>query len=223
MAEATLAISMVRPGERWTARTVDAIGLADGHWEEAVDGRVLVGNGRPVAGVAVRSAATRGRVGRIEVRSDAMMNGYLGDAEAVLEDGWLRTRDLGRVVDGQIYVSGRTDDVVIVGGRNFYASDLELAVTGVGGIRPDGAVVIDDLAGRYIVVAERRSSVEREHLAERIRTALVRHAGPGPSAVIFVSRGSLPRTPSGKPQRYRVQALRDRGALEVEGEVEFAP
>jgi acyl-CoA synthetase (AMP-forming)/AMP-acid ligase II len=222
LAEATLAVSMVRPGERWTTRTVDPIALAGGHWEEVKEGRVLVGNGRPVEGVEVRSAAPRPRVGPIEVRSEAMMTGYVRDHDAVIEDGWLRTRDLGQVVGGQVYVSGRADDVVIVGGRNFYASDLELAATRVDGIRPGGAVVIDDQAGRYIVVAERHVNVDPERVAEKVRTALVRNAGPGPSAVIFVSRGSLPKTPSGKPQRYRVQALHDGGALEVEGAVEFA-
>jgi acyl-CoA synthetase (AMP-forming)/AMP-acid ligase II len=223
LAEATLAVSMVRPGERWTTRTVDRVALANGTWEEAEDGRVLVGNGRPVTGVEVRTAAPVGRIGPLEVRSEAMMSGYVGEAEGAPEDGWLRTRDLGRVVDGEVYVTGRTDDVIIVGGRNFHAPDLELAASGVGdGIRPGGVVVIDDQAGRYVVVAERRSNLEPERAAERIRTALVRQAGPGPSAVLFVSRGSLPKTPSGKPQRYRVQALHDRGALEVEGVVEFA-
>jgi acyl-CoA synthetase (AMP-forming)/AMP-acid ligase II len=221
LAEATLAVSMVRPGERWTTRTVDPAALADGNWQEVETGRVLVGNGRPVAGVEVRAAAPASGVGPIEIRSTALMEGYLGATSSPTADGWLQTHDLGRIVDRQVYIAGRADDVIVVGGRNLFAPDLERAIGTVEGIRRDNALVLDDQEGRYLVVAERRSAHDPALTAQQVRATLVRRVALGPSAVIFVARGSLPRTPSGKPQRHRVRALREAGGLMVEAQVEF--
>jgi acyl-CoA synthetase (AMP-forming)/AMP-acid ligase II len=221
LAEATLGVSMVRPGDRWTSRTVDPAALADGSWEEVEDGRILVGNGQPLSGVEVRVAGPPGRVGPIEIRSPALMDGYVGAAMPTTGDGWLRTHDLGYLDGEEVYVSGRADDIIVVGGRNLYAQDLELEVERVKGIRPNNVVAIDDDEGRYLVVAESLPGVDPRPLAEQVRASLVRRVALGPSAVVFVRRGSLPKTPSGKPQRHKVRALRAVDGLEAHATVEF--
>jgi acyl-CoA synthetase (AMP-forming)/AMP-acid ligase II len=221
LAEATLAVSMVRPGEQWRSVEVDPFALVDGEWREAGDGRPLVGNGRPVRDVAVRVAGGA-VVGPLEIRTPAAALGYVGADEPLLVDGWLRTNDVGAVVDGQVYVAGRVDDVLAVGGRKLHARELELAAATVPGVRADAVAVVDDEAGRYAVVAERRAGADAPELAAEVRELLVTRVGLGPSSVVFVTRGTLPKTPSGKTQRHRVRALRAARTLEVEAEVDFA-
>jgi acyl-CoA synthetase (AMP-forming)/AMP-acid ligase II len=223
LAEATLGVSMVRPGDRWKVLKVDAEALARGDWQEVGErevGREVVSSGRALPGVEVRSPA--GRVGPIEIRSPSLMAGYLGgSARPASASGWYRTHDLGRVIDDQVYVVGRMDDMLIVGGKNVYAHDLESVAVDVSGMRPNAVVAIDDDDGRYELVLERRHGIQPRALAESVRAALVNRGQIGPSAVVFVRRGSLPKTPSGKLQRHRIRVLRATDALDTEATVEF--
>jgi acyl-CoA synthetase (AMP-forming)/AMP-acid ligase II len=90
-----------------------------------------------------------GAIGEIQVRSDCMLTGYFErpdlTAEAVL-DGWYRTGDLGCVIDGDLYVTGRIKDLIIVGGKNIHPQDLEAEANEVPGLRPGRAVAfgVDD-------------------------------------------------------------------------------
>jgi acyl-CoA synthetase (AMP-forming)/AMP-acid ligase II len=113
------------------------------------------------------------------------------------------------------------DDMLIVGGKNVYAHDLESVAVDVSGMRPNAVVAIDDDDGRYELVLERRHGIQPRALAESVRAALVNRGQIGPSAVVFVRRGSLPKTPSGKLQRHRIRVLRATDALDTEATVEF--
>ena len=97
-------------------------------------GRDLVSVGQPLAGQRVRITDSSGQtlgedeVGQIQVAGPCVMRGYFDDrpaTESALADGWLRTGDLGFVSGDHLYVSGRTKDIVIKLGRNYYCDDLE--------------------------------------------------------------------------------------------------
>ena len=146
-------------------------------------------------------------VGEIEIRGASVTPGYYRrpDVDAVtFHDGWLRTGDLGYLVNGELVVCGRIKDVIILGGRNVYPQDVERAVNHVDGVRA-GNVIAFGTEGRrgkeaLVVVAETKES---EHRAIRgaISQAVYGVVGMPPEDVVLVAPGTLPKTSSGKLQR----------------------
>ena len=98
---------------------------------------------------------------------------------------------------------------------------LEGSISGKGGIRYGGAAAVEDGDGGFAVVAETAEVPDPRQIADAVRDMLVRATGLAPSAIIFVPRGSLPKTPSGKLQRYRVRSLLHNGQLELIATVRF--
>src|SRR5213078_977719 len=97
-------------------------------------------------------------VGEICLRSPSVMSGYWSDPDAtekVMQDGWLRTGDLGFCRDGELFVCGRLKDMIIVGGVNLFPDDYEQSLRSVEGIRR-GNIVAFGLADaeRMVVIAE---------------------------------------------------------------------
>jgi fatty-acyl-CoA synthase len=151
------------------------------------------------------------QVGEIRLRGEAVTPGYLTmDGPVATQDaeGWLATGDLGYLVDGQIVICGRRKDVIIMGGRNIYPTDIERAATAVEGVRAGNAVAVRIDAGsrreRFAVVVESKlagdAEVERslaKEVAARVRDAVDMR----PYAVVVLPAGSLPKTPSGKVKR----------------------
>jgi acyl-CoA synthetase (AMP-forming)/AMP-acid ligase II len=213
MAEASLAVTMVRPEERWRAAACDP------------DGPEVVSCGVPLRGLEVRAPDGGGAAGPIAVRGASLLDGYLGrDAPALDGDGWLATSDLGFLRAGELHVVGRADDVLVIAGRKVAPEPLEETAAGHEAVRPGSCAAIPDGSGGYVVVAERRRASARADLREAcrwIRRELAVRRGAAPSAVLIVSPGSIPRTPSGKLQRRRLGQLRGRGELAVETELQF--
>lgn len=217
LAEATVGVSAVRPHERWSAVAVDADDLAVGGWSPTVDGGVrLVSNGRPLDGVAVRVDPGAGTgVGRLQVSGPSLASGCSGQGSIDIADGWLTTSDLGWIDDaGEVFVVGRADDLIILGGRNVHPEQLEASVQREGLARASGCAVVPDVDG-YAVVSERprQPRPPDPSLCRSIRKAVVGEAGIGPRQVVLVPRGWLPRTVTGKIQRRAVAADLARGAL----------
>jgi fatty-acyl-CoA synthase len=149
-------------------------------------------------------------VGRIMVRGPSIMSGYYQQpgktAEVLAADGWLDTGDIGYVVDGEVVVTGRHKDMIIVNGRNIWPQDIERIVErqpelrsqdasafGVPG--PGGAEVA------AVVVQCNTDDVEvRESLINRIRGDLLEELGIA-CLIELVPRHTLPRTSSGKLSR----------------------
>jgi acyl-CoA synthetase (AMP-forming)/AMP-acid ligase II len=161
-----------------------------------------------------RIAGGSSGLGAIEVTGRSMFSGYVGAGPPFRAGGWFRTGDLGILIDGQLYLAGRYDDRIIVAGRNVDATQIEASVSGKGGIRHGGAAAVEDDEGGFVVVAETAEVPDPRQIADAVRDTLVRATGLAPSAVIFVPRRSLPKTPSGKLQRYRVRSLIRTGQLE---------
>jgi acyl-CoA synthetase (AMP-forming)/AMP-acid ligase II len=156
-----------------------------------------------------------GEIGTITIRSRSRAEGYLGRPDATARafgaDGRLYTSDRGFVRDGELYVVGRVDDVIVHGGRNLHARDAEELLGTVAGVRPQSAVLLDEPAedtARLVVVAEPMVSAEElSTLARSLATATHRATGARIDRCVFVKRGAIPRTPSGKLQRFRARAL----------------
>ncbi len=217
MAEATLAVSMVRPAEPWQSLTVDDATADGGDLE-------VVSCGGPLRGLEVRAPDRSRGPGPIAIRGATLLTGYLGEARPALRDGWLETNDIGFLSDGELFVMGRADDVIIVAGRKFYPEELELTVGDHPALRPGNCAAIPDDSGGFVVVAERRRNEQPPDLAEVcrwVRRELATRHGVAPAAVMVVSPGTLPKTPSGKLQRQRLRLLRRQSRLSVEADLQF--
>jgi acyl-CoA synthetase (AMP-forming)/AMP-acid ligase II len=219
LAEASLAVTVPRPGAPVRVESVDRAELAAGRAVPTQDSGaaqfVCVGEALPAHQVMIvddhGAKLDDHRIGHVVVRGPSVTSGYFHDPEAskrILCDGWLWTGDLGYLVAGALFVTGRAGDLIIVRGHNYHAEDLERIVEGVEGARV-GAVVAfavydeDQACDRVVVVCETRETGEDEQqaLAARVFEAVSEAAGLKIAEVILVKPGTLPKTPTGKRQR----------------------
>src|SRR5262249_50094428 len=149
---------------------------------------------------------------RIFLRGDDIVRRYFGSDENPQAGGWLDTGDLGFVLDGEVYVTGREKDVIIRGGANVHAHDVEEA--GVRGVpdRAQRAVAVavpraDDLRDEVVVGVEVRRDTLPEGFAGAVRRAVAQHVGLQVDQVLVLPKGAIPRTTSGKTQRGQARAL----------------
>jgi fatty-acyl-CoA synthase len=189
----------------------------------------FVSCGRPLPGYRVRIVDGAGRPlgerveGRIEFRGPSMTSGYFHDSEAtraVLHDGWMDSGDLGYLAEGELYVSGRSKDLIIKAGRNLYPTELEEVVGDLPGIRK-GCVAAFGLPSeqlgteRLVVVAETRERGEQAR--ERLRAAIIDRVtavlGLPPDEVVLAPPGAVRKTSSGKIRRSATREAHVRGGL----------
>ncbi len=181
---------------------------------DASDTSTLVASvGVPLEGVEV-DILGRKDVGEVRVRSPSLSDGYLNAPKATAErftpDGLL-TGDLGFLYDGSLYITGRKSDLLVVGGRNVYARDLEAAIMALGDIRWGSCAVVvvnEGVEPRLVAVVEPiKNHPAFSMLAGRMATAVRSAAGVRLSECVFLGEGRFPKTPSGKPQRFRCQEI----------------
>ncbi len=241
MAEATLLVTG-GPLARVVTIPVDAAALGR-HRVVASDpgnpkARTLVASGEVLDGVTVRvvdpdslTPAPDDSVGELWVRSPGVGIGYWKQDEATRgtfgailpddPDPWLRTGDLGFLRDGQLFVTGRCKDLLILRGVNHYPHDLEASCEAAAGdavIRGGVAAFAIERNGReeLVLLAEAGRRPPEGHAAtlEVIRRALLDTHDLAPSAIHLVRPGSIPRTSSGKLQRHACRRLVEEGAIE---------
>jgi fatty-acyl-CoA synthase len=224
LSEAALAVTFSDIARPFVARRFDRDLLAGaGRAVESPDGREVASVGTAVPGVEVRVIGRTGErmpdgtVGEIECRSPSLMDGYLGqprETQAAIVGGWLKTGDLGFVCEGELYVSGRAKDMLLLKGRNHAPEDVERAADAVPGIRtgcvtavswlPEGA---DSERLLVLVEAQRQVAAARyPEIADACLRAVAASTGLVPDAVRVLPPGTLPRTSSGKLRRQ--EALR---------------
>ena len=223
LAESTLVVSCSPPEEEPRFVSPADIPVAE---RSGIDlpTRRLVSCGRIVEGAQVRIRGPlgedlpEGSVGQIHLAGPWISSGYWQWADDRRgDDGALATGDLGFVRDGEVFICGRTKDMIIVGGRNLYPKDYEEAAELVDGIR-SGNVIAFSLPDteRMVIVAEGRGDTASLHLlAQQLRERLRASTDHAPEEVVLVRSGTLPKTSSGKRQR---RACRDRylsGELQV--------
>jgi fatty-acyl-CoA synthase len=218
MAEATVGITFPEPGKGMVVDSVDARVLETDGYAAAVDhtapgSRRLPFLGKAIDGLELRvvdpstGAPLRDReAGELQVRGSSVTPGYFRNEKAtaaVFDGDWLRTGDLGYLVDGELIICGRLKDVIIVGGRNVFPEDIERAAADVEGVRA-GNVIAFGTPGRkgresIVVVAETRAD-DAEPVREAVSTRVMDAVGVS-AEVVLVRPGSLPKTSSGKLQR----------------------
>ncbi|MFN3429758.1 MAG: hypothetical protein ACK46X_07375, partial [Candidatus Sericytochromatia bacterium] len=177
---------------------------------------VHVSVGRALPGYQLRIASPDGttlpdrHVGDIQLQGPSVMAGYLNDpvaTAAAFQDGWLRTGDLGYLVDGELHVVGRLKDMILKGGRNYAPQDLESPAQDVEGIRKGcvAAFGVPDLASgteSVVIVAETRQPAHTHAaLARDVARQVAEAVGLKPDTVLLVAPGTIPKTSSGKLQR----------------------
>jgi len=204
----------------------DARGLA-GLPERAQE---IVSVGRPLPGfrLSVRDPQGRelppGRVGRLWVSGPSLMQGYLGDPEGTaraLRAGWLDTGDLGFLDDGELYLTGRAKDLIILRGRNHSPAEIEQAVDSLPGARAGCAVAVSWLpegaTGEVLALFLERSrhatTAELAALPDACRGAVLAATGLALDRLEILAPGTLPRTSSGKLQRSETLRLHLAGKL----------
>jgi acyl-CoA synthetase (AMP-forming)/AMP-acid ligase II len=237
LSEATLMVSSGRRGQGPRVESFARGQLVSGHAERSHDpdepAVLLASSGRPSSGCEVRvvepAGATpvdEGVVGEIWVTGPSVARGYWQAEEATraafenrLDGGstYLRTGDLGFLLEGELFVTGRSKDVIVTAGQKHFAEQIEATIEGCHLLlRPGcGAVFSIDSVGEERVVAaweldERESANAPLDLAEvcaQIRRVVAEHHLLPLGGVVLTRSGSLPKTPSGKMRRQACRAL----------------
>jgi len=193
--------------------------------------RAVVSVGKPLESVEVRVTDVKNRqleegfLGEVIVRGPSVMEGYFGNPDETAKTivkGWLYSGDLGFILDGNLYIAGRKKDMIIKAGRNYFAEDVEVAASGVKGIRPGGLCAIaienpDRGTEDMVLIAEISKGADQAGLRDRIRTQVFEATGCRPDQVVLVPPRSLPKTSSGKLQRFKTQALYLDGMISYRG------
>lgn len=225
MAETVFAVTQTGAGAVPTVRIVDRAQLQ--HTQRAVvpspDAVSVelssVGRPLPLLEVSVRSSSGAtlpdSTVGEICVRGACLFDGYFRDPDPgrdIWFDEWYRTGDLGFLDAGELYVTGRRADLLIINGRNFYAHDIEAIVHAVPGVKEGRAVAIgvyhQDIGSEQLVVLSETSDdpAHAQHidtLASRVRIAVMEGLGVAVTRFVPVPAGWLEKTTSGKVSRER--------------------
>ena len=136
---------------------------------------------------------------------------------------YLRTGDLGFLSDGQLFVTGRLKDLIIIRGRNHYPQDIEKTVErSHPALRPNSwaAFSVKDGQERLVVVQEMepRRQASTNEVIKAIRRAVAENHEVNVSAVVLVKAGSVPKTSSGKVQRGTCRSLFSDGLLKAVAE-----
>ncbi|MBN2799864.1 MAG: fatty acyl-AMP ligase [Deltaproteobacteria bacterium] len=233
MAEATLAITLVPTDRMWATRAVEASAFeADGTATTPEQGATVlehVSCGFPHAGheVAVFHAETgeqlpEGREGELCLRGPSVAHGYFKNPEATsaaFRNGWLHTGDLGYMNQGEVYVTGRMKDLIILNGRNLHPQSIEWVAAEVEGVRK-GNVVAFSRRGAHseeLVIALETRSEDHAGLSARVKEQVQAQLQAPVAEVVCLEPGTLPKTSSGKLQRRKTQQLYTKGTLGKEG------
>jgi acyl-CoA synthetase (AMP-forming)/AMP-acid ligase II len=227
-------INAEEPGERVTS-AVSCGRPGSGHSVIAVDPDSLVRVSASQVGELWVSGPSvpQGYWGFPQESADTF-EGYLSDTN---EGPYLRTGDLGFIHDGEVYLTGRLKDLIIIAGRNHYPSDIELTVQKSGApVRPGSCVAISERVEgneELVIVSE----VDMRKLPENalsddgsdsqslgefwaaaaraVRGAISKAHGLSVRSIVFVEAQSLEKTSSGKPRRRHYQQLYREGGLSI--------
>ncbi|WP_454279526.1 fatty acyl-AMP ligase [Sphingomonas sp. Marseille-Q8236] len=223
LAEATLAVSIMPPGEGIRVELVEETQLSGGArgTDRPQRFRAIVNCGKPARDMVIEireedgTPLPDGAIGKVWCKGPSVMVGYFRDQEATdacLVDGWLDTGDMGYMSKGYIYIVGRAKDMIIVNGRNHWPQDIEWAVEQLPGFKAGdiAAFAITTPGGEETpaVLVQCRSSDDEERLRLRDEIRERVRAVTGMNCVIeLIPPRTLPRTSSGKLSRAKARNL----------------
>jgi acyl-CoA synthetase (AMP-forming)/AMP-acid ligase II len=226
LAESTLVVTCTSRGRGPTVRSFTPTSLAAGKVEPAAqdDGVPLVGCGEPgdmrvrIVDPATDVEVDDGTIGEIRVAGPSLAAGYHGDPAATRatfvtgpDDRWLRTGDLGFLLDGQLFVTGRLKELIIIRGRNLYPHDIEFSAREA---HPDAgrsaAFGVPDADGdeHVVLVQEMRRAAQADpgEFTEAVLDAVTRQFGV-PVSIVVVRPNTIRHTTSGKVRRGHMRDL----------------
>jgi len=204
---------------------------------EAEGARELVGSGGNLLDQQIvivdpdsRTRCPDNRVGEVWVSGPSIAEGYwqrpveteatfkarLADTE---EGPFLRTGDLGFLVDGELFITGRLKDLIIIRGVNYYPQDIEFSVESADpGLRPSaGAAFVVQEHGRERLVivheAARRRDLDFKAIFAAVRARVAAEHDLAVDAIVLLKAGRIPKTSSGKIQRHACRDAYQRGTL----------
>ena len=235
LAEASLAVSFPPPGAPYKYVIVDRRSLGVGSEARHVDAGdpsalKLMCEGTPIPYTSVRlvddagDEVPTGTVGHLLMRGDNVTRGYFNNAEAnataLAADGWLRTGDLALMLDGEVYVTGRSKEIIFVNGQNYYPHDLESILQAepgleLGKVAAAGArAPVAETDELVLFVLHRGRIADFLPLATRAMHLVNEHAGVEVARVVPVKR--MPKTTSGKLQRTALAQAYEAGEFDAE-------
>lgn len=220
LAENVFAVTQSRLGEQVPFEMVDRHLFERDHVAKPVShqkGLAILSSGRPIQGTDVQIVDDAGEklpdrfLGEIIIQSDCLFRGYYQredlNAQAFRE-GWFLSGDLGYLAEGNLYVTGREKDLIIVGGRNIYPQDLEAIASSVEGVHPGRVcafgVYREELGTEAVVMvaeSELEGQAARRELKEKVRLEVNRGSDVVLSRLQIVDPGWLFKTSSGKIAR----------------------
>jgi fatty-acyl-CoA synthase len=223
LAEATLAVSIMPPGEGIVVELVEETQLSGGTAEGGRPQRYrsIVNCGKPVKDMEVQIREEDGTplpekaIGKVWCRGPSVMVGYFRDdaaTDACMKDGWLDTGDMGYLSEGYVYIVGRAKDMIIINGKNHWPQDIEWAVEQLPGFKAGdiAAFAITTPGGEetpaVLVQCRTSDDEERSRLRDDIRERVRSVTGMN-CVVELVPPRTLPRTSSGKLSRAKARNL----------------
>ena len=225
LAEATLAVSLMPPGEGIRLELVEESelsGVGTPAQERPRRYRAIVNCGKAVEGMELQIRDDSGAIlpdrgiGKVYCRGTSVMVGYFRDQEStdacLTPDGWLDTGDMGYLSSDYIFIVGRAKDMIIINGRNHWPQDIEWAVEQLPGFKSGdiAAFAITGPSGEetpaVLVHCRTSDEGERSRLRDDIRERVRAITGISPVVELIPPR-SLPRTSSGKLSRTKARNL----------------
>lgn len=177
----------------------------------------LVSVGYPLVGQEVRIVGENGRtlnereVGEILVKSPSLTSGYFKNPRATretIQDGWLHTGDMGFILNGMLFISGRKKEMIIKRGKNIYPYDVERIASTVKGVRLGCCAAFamhNEAQGTEDLILVCESTIkdrdELVRLRQNIQSEILAKLGIAPDDIMLVPKGTIPKTTSGKTQR----------------------
>lgn len=226
MAETVFAVSQSSANVTPRVVRVDPAAIREAHQrviKVPEGGAEFVSNGASIEGIEVRIDTPDGPVniipgassehaGELQLRGGFVFSGYYRNPEqtatAFTEDGWYRTGDIGFADNGEIFICGRTKELMIVHGKNYYVGDVEQIVSTIEGIKPGRAVVFDVFdpktdSDECVIMAETdvTDQVALRGIKRKIRESVAKRLTLQVRSIDLVDVGTLVKTTSGKMSR----------------------
>lgn len=158
-------------------------------------------------------------VGEVVFRSPMMMRGYLGQEDSGMsEDGWFATGDVGYLVDGELFITGRVKEIIISRGHKYHPEDIERAAADSVNVTQDRCVAFPkpNVEGEAVIVIEAVQGVDPKAAPGLIRQAVASRVGGLVMDVVVVAPDSIPRTPAGKMKRGEASKMLQSGSFQLE-------
>jgi acyl-CoA synthetase (AMP-forming)/AMP-acid ligase II/acyl carrier protein len=235
LAEASLAVSFPRVGAGCESVTLDRhhLGVGETAVPVASDNRnalSLMSVGQPISDCEVRLvdesdvAVQAQQVGNLQIRGPNVTAGYFEapaiNAAAFASGGWLRTGDLGVIIDGKLHITGRAKELIILNGQNYYPHDIESIAERAPGLELGKVVAAGcrkpgGRAEELVIFVLHRSGIE-EFLPTALAVARLVNEQAGLEVAEVVPVKRIPKTTSGKIQRHHLQSAYEDGEFDVE-------